>query len=188
MALSLKARQRFIAAMARRAEAVEILNAIDQGSNAQLELLAGYVAGTGGSVSAVAATDTIIGGIQKLDGNKPNYVEATFSATMSGGIGAKTVVVRKLGKMISLEIPAGSASAINATIASGATDVPVAYRPAVDTTVAIVVTNNGTRVIGQAVISAAGQITISVLGAAFNATGTSGYDRCALIYSASAAA
>jgi hypothetical protein len=181
MALSLKARNRFIAAMARRAEAVEILDAIE---GPQLDTLDGYVAGTQGSVSAVAATDSIIQGLQKLDGNKPNYVEATFSATFSNSIGALTVVVRKMGKMVMLEIPVGSATLAAATIASGATDVPAAYRPAVATTIPIVITNNGVRAMGQAVISAAGQITISVLGANFS-IGTGGFDRCSLSYSAS---
>lgn len=187
MAISTKARNRFIAAMARRPEAVEILNAIDDGVVPIDALLTGYVAGSGGAVSALSASDSILGGLQKLDGNKPNYVEATFSATFTNSIGALTVVVRKIGKEVVLEIPVGSATLAGAVIASGATDVPAAYRPAVTITIPVVITNNGVRAMGQAVISSAGQITISVLGANFSA-GTGGFDRCSLVYSASAAA
>ncbi len=149
-------------------------------------LLTGYVAGTQGAVSALAATDSILAAIQKLDGNKPSYVESTFEATFDQSVGAKTVVARKIGKLVTLEIPTGStADGGGAAIASGATDVPAGYRPAADLSVPVVVTENAAKVFGRLVITAAGQLvfTSSAAGAVFTDDAVAGFDRCSVTFS-----
>jgi hypothetical protein len=147
-------------------------------------VLTAYAANAQGTVVPVAAADSILLGLEKLDGNKPDYTEATFSATFDHSVGAKTVVVRKIGKHTALEIPAGAlADGLGTVVASGATDIPAAYRPATTLTASVVVIDNGaTRKAGQVVISSAGQITFSVLGTGFTNAQAAGWDRCCVTF------
>lgn len=186
MALSNNARRRLTIALTSSPVGVEVANAIDNATNtvAAATLLTGYTAGTQGSVSALLITDSVLQGLQKLDGNKPSYIEDTFTATFDHSVGAKTVVVRKIGKTTTLEIPSAAITDGAGTVcASGATDIPAAYRPATTSTHPVVVIDNGvTRVIGQAVVSAAGAITFSVLGAGFTNAQNAGWDRCVVSF------
>lgn len=147
--------------------------------------LTGYVAGTQGSVTVVLTTDSILQGMQKLDGNKPSYTEDSFVATFDHSVGAKTVVVRKIGKHTTLEIPLATvADGAGTAVASGATDIPAAYRPATTLTFAVLVVDNGTtRKAGQVVIASTGVITFSVLGTGFTNAAAAGWDRCAVSFS-----
>ena len=186
MSLSTNARKRLVIALTSRTVGTEVSDAIDNATNTanSATLLTGYTAGTQGSVSALAATDSVLAGIQKLDGNKPDYTEATFSATFDHSVGAKTVVVRKIGKQTTLEIPSAAVTdGAGTVVASGATDIPAAYRPATTLTAAVLVIDNGTtRKIGQAVIASTGSITFSVLGTGFTNAQAAGWDRCSVSF------
>jgi hypothetical protein len=116
---------------------------------------------------------------------KPVYTEDSFSATFDHSVGALTVVVRKIGKHTTLEIPAAAiANGAGSVAASGATDIPAAYRPATTLTApALVIDNGTTRKAGQVVISSAGQITFSVLGAGFTNAQAAGWDRICVTFS-----
>jgi len=149
-------------------------------------VLTGYSAGTQGSVTALAATDSILQGIQKLDGNKPSYTETTFAATFGEGVGEKTVVVRKLGKQVTLEIPTGStADGGGVVLASGATDITAGLRPAADLSFPCVVTDNGVVVAGTLTVTAAGQLSFGVgaASAAFTDDAAAGFKRISVTYS-----
>lgn len=187
MALSSNARNRLKVSLTSLPVGKEVADAIDNATNtvASATLLTGYVAGTQGSVSALSASDSVLQAIQKLDGNKPSYIEDSFVATFDHAVGAKTVVVRKIGKKTLLEIPSAAiADGLGTVAASGATDIPAAYRPATTLTCAVVVIDNGTtRKIGQAVIASTGSITFSVLGAGFTNAAAAGWDRCAVSFS-----
>jgi hypothetical protein len=76
MALSTKARKRFEAAMARRAEAQEILDAIESGSNPQAAAVAAIgatanlvgVDGTGSNAAPLAETESRLDAVEaKID-------------------------------------------------------------------------------------------------------------------------
>jgi hypothetical protein len=113
------------------------------------------------------------------------YLESSFSATFDHSVGVKTVVVRKFGKKVTLEIPLGAITdGVGTVCASGATDVPAAYRPAADITFpALVIDNGSTRKAGQVKITAAGKIEFSVLGAGFTNAAAAGWDRTAVTFS-----
>lgn len=149
--------------------------------------LTGYSAGTSGAVDALLVTDSILEGIQKLDGNKADYIEDTFTATFDGdtAVGAKTVVVRKIGKNVTLEIPSGTTVDPGAQVlASGATDITAAYRPAADLSFIVVVTDNTSVVLGSLTVSAAGQLTFGVgaAGGVFTDAAAAGFDRISVTY------
>lgn len=115
-----------------------------------------------------------------------HYVEDSFVATFDQAVGAKTVVVRKNGKAVTLEIPSGTtADGGGAAIASGATDVPAAYRPAATISFPVVVSDNGVLVFGKLQITAAGLLsfTASAAGANFTDDAAAGFDRAAINYS-----
>ena len=99
-------------------------------------------------------------------------------------VGAKTVTVRKVGKQTFLEIPSAAiADGLGTVAASGATDIPAAYRPATTLTASVLVIDNGTtRKAGQVVISSTGQLTFSVLGTGFTNAAAAGWDRCSVSF------
>lgn len=146
--------------------------------------LTGLTPGAG----TVSATDTILQAFNKLTGNVGTataYTEATFVATFTQGVGAKTVVVRKWGKMVTVEIPTGStADGGGGSIASGAGDMTAAYRPAADLSFPVVVSDNAAKVFGRLVISSAGTLTFtaSAAGGNFTDDAAAGFDRCAVSY------
>lgn len=116
---------------------------------------------------------------------KASYTEATFSATFDQSVGAKTVVVRKVGKQVTLEIPSGStADGGGAAIASGATNVPAAYRPSANISFPVVVTDNSALVFGKLVVSSGGQLSFSVGAAGGNFTDNfpAGFERISVTY------
>lgn len=113
------------------------------------------------------------------------YAEATFVATFDQAVGAKTVVVRKIGKTVHLEIPTGTtADGGGAAIASGATDVTAAYRPAADLSFSVIVTNNAAKVTGKMVITSAGRINFykDAASGVFTDDAAAGFDRIAVSY------
>lgn len=110
----------------------------------------------------------------------------SFSATFDNAVGALTVVVRKHGLLVTLEVPTGStADGGGVAIASGATEVPAAYRPAADISFLVAVTNNNALVAGKVIITAAGKISFysSAASAAFTDNAVAGWPRCAVTYS-----
>ncbi len=95
-------------------------------------------------------------------------------------------MVRKNKKVVTLEIPTGSTADGGAgSIASGATDITAAYRPAADLSFPVIVTDNNAKVLGRLVVSAAGALTFTVGAAGGNFTDnvTAGFDRIAVTYS-----
>jgi hypothetical protein len=120
-------------------------------------------------------------------GNIDLSLDDTFEATFSGdvAVGAKTVVVRKHGKTVTLEIPVGTTTdPAAATITSGATDIPAAYRPAADLSYLVAVTDNSVVVLGKLTVLATGQLVFGVgaAGAAFTDGANAGFDRLAVTY------
>lgn len=110
----------------------------------------------------------------------------TFVATMDNAAAPVTVVVRRHGKLVTLEIPAISTTdGGGGAISSGATDIPAAYRPAADVSFAVVVTSNAAKVFGRLVVKASGQLafTASAAGGAFTDNAAAGADRLAVTYS-----
>ncbi len=113
-------------------------------------------------------------------------VEDSFTATFDGTspVGAKTVIVRKTGKQVTLEIPAGNSTNPGANpLSSGATDIPAVYRPAADLMLSAVVDNDGSRLASRMEITAAGKITffgVMSSGDYFGSTG--GWDRISVTY------
>lgn len=112
-------------------------------------------------------------------------VMATFVATFTQSVGAKTVVVRKNNKVVTLEIPVGTTANGGAgQIASGATDLPAAYRPAADLTFPCVVKSNNVKTMGKLVVAASGIMTFSsdATGANFTTAQPAGFDRLSVSY------
>lgn len=110
------------------------------------------------------------------------FEETTFGATFtqSGGYSqAVTVKATRIGKQVTLEIPAFTAtSTANATIVSGTTDIPARFRPATENRSVAIVSNNGvSTTLGAVWFGTGGQITVnaSVTGASFpNSTANCG--------------
>lgn len=114
--------------------------------------------------------------------NTDIYSEAAPSLTFDHSVGAKTVTVRKVGKLVSLSIPAGAISDGLGTVCAS-TAIGATYRPAAAVTFAVLVIDNGTtRKIGQLVLSSAGVLTFSVLGAGFTNAAAAGWDACSVSY------
>ena len=113
--------------------------------------------------------------------------KTSFTATFDGGtpVGALSVVGRKIGKLVTLEIPTGTTADPNAQVlASGATDIPAALRPAADLEFPAFVTDNNVKVAGKLKVTSAGQLIFSV-GAAdgsFTDAATAGWPRIAVTY------
>ena len=113
--------------------------------------------------------------------------ETTFSATFDNSVGALNVVVRKIGKLVTLEVPAGTTADGGGVtnIASGATDVPAAYRPAADITFPAVIVDNSVKIMGKLIITSAGRMHFyaDVVGTGvFDDNLTAGWDRTAVTY------
>lgn len=129
--------------------------------------------------------DTVAASVTALTATVGGYVEATFSATFDHSVGAKTVVVRKIGKLVTLEIPlAAIADGLGTVVASGATDITAAYRPAADLTFPAIVTDNAVLAVGSLKVSAAGALTFSkATGAGLTNAAAAGFNRIAVTYS-----
>lgn len=111
-----------------------------------------------------------------------SFAFTTFTATFTqaGGYSqAVTVKAFKIGTFVQLEIPTFSGSATaTATINSGATDVPAAYRPAIELRMPSIVINGGgvSNTIGSVSVTTAGQIQAAATpsGGGFTSGTTSG--------------
>jgi len=89
------------------------------------------------------------------------YVEATSSLTFDHSVGAKTVSVCKVGKIVTLNIPA-AAIANGAGTVCASTALPTAYRPSAALTFGVVVIDNGTtRKAGQVIVGSDGTLTFT---------------------------
>jgi len=111
-----------------------------------------------------------------------DYVEATSSLTFDHSVGAKTVTVRKIGKIVHLNIPAAAITDGLGTVCAS-TALPTAYRPAAAITFPVLVIDNGTtRKAGQVVLGTNGVLTFSVLGAGFTNAAAAGWDACSVSY------
>lgn len=109
------------------------------------------------------------------------YGQDAFTATFNNAVGALTVLVHVVGKLVVLEIPAGSTSdGGGAAIQSGATDVPSEYRPQADISFPVVVTENGAKATGKLVVTSAGRMNFYKDAASGNFTdnAAAGWDRC----------
>lgn len=141
-------------------------------------VLTGYVSGAG----TVSASDSILSAIQKLNGNIGVYTEAAPSLTFDHSVGAKTVAVRQVGKLVSLSIPSAAVADGAGTVVAS-TALAAGLRPAAAVTFPAVVIDNGvTRVMGQVVVGADGVLTFSVLGAGFTNAQAAGWDAVAVQY------
>lgn len=111
--------------------------------------------------------------------------EDSFVATFDNAVGAKTVVVRKMGNLVTLEIPSGStADGGGAVISSGGTDLPAAYRPDADLSFVVIVTDNAAPAFGQLKITSAGALVFSVAAdeTVFTDDAAAGFNRVAVTY------
>lgn len=114
---------------------------------------------------------------------KPDYAATTLSVTFDQGVGAKTILVKKIGKFVSLEIPSGS-TADGGGVAISGTAIAAAYRPAATISWPAIVTNNAALVQGKVTLSSAGVLifTSSAAGASFTDNAAAGFDRLSLSY------
>lgn len=142
-------------------------------------LLTGYVSGAG----TVAASDTILQAFNKLNGNIGVYTEAAPSLTFDHAVGAKTITVRAVGKLVSISIPSAVIADGAAAVCASTTGLAAGYRPAAAVTFGVVVVNNGsTRTAGQLVVGSDGILTFSVLGAGFTNAAAAGWDALSVSY------
>lgn len=147
------------------------------------KLITGFTAGSG----TVAATDTILQAINKIDGNvseKPSYQESSFNANFDHSIGLIACVVRKVAKQITVEITTASTADGDATVIASGVALDAAYRPVADLSFPVVVTDNGVKVFGKLVVASAGTLTFSAsaAGAGFTDAAVAGWDRVAVTY------
>lgn len=119
-------------------------------------------------------------------GGGGDTADDSFAATFDQAVGEKTILVRKRGNLVTLDIPAGStADGGNAVIASGATDVPEDFRPADDVSFPAIVTDNQSKTVGKVTIKATGQIVFCAGAAdddAFTDDKDAGFDHIAVTY------
>lgn len=107
---------------------------------------------------------------------------ASPSLTFDHSVGAKTVEVRKTGKIVTLNIPAGAISDGLGTVCASSA-LAATYRPAAAITFpALVIDNGTTRKIGQVVVGSSGVLTFSVLGAGFTNAQAAGWDAVSVTY------
>lgn len=137
-------------------------------------LLTGFSAAAG----ALASTDTILGAFNKI------VLSTTSpSLTFDHSVGAKTVVVKQVGKQVLLHVPAGAISDGLGTVCAS-TALASGFRPTAAVTFpALVIDNGTTRKIGQLVVGSDGVLTFSVLGAGFTNAAAAGWDATAVSYS-----
>lgn len=141
--------------------------------------LTGYVSGAG----TVAASDTVLEAIQKLNGNIGVYSESAPSLTFDHSVGAKTITVRVVGKLVSLSIPAGAISDGLGTVCATTAGLAAGLRPSAAVTFSALVIDNGTtRKAGQLVVGSNGVLTFSVLGTGFTNAAAAGWDAVSVSY------
>ena len=112
-------------------------------------------------------------------------INTSFTATFDQAVGAKTVLVNVFNKRCTLEIPTGTtADGGGAAIASGATDIPAAYRPRASISFPVIVTSNNALVAGKLVVASTGVMTFSssAAGGTFTDNAVAGFDRCSVSY------
>lgn len=137
-------------------------------------LLTGYVFAPG----AVAAGDTILGAFAKI-----GPVESAPSLTFDHSVGAKTITVRQVGKLVNVRVPLGAISDGAGTVCATTTGLASGFRPAAAVTFAALVIDNGTtRKAGQLVVGSDGVLTFSVLGTGFTNAAAAGWDSIAVSY------
>jgi hypothetical protein len=113
------------------------------------------------------------------------FVNTSFTATFDQSVGAKTVLVHVQNKRCTLEIPTGTTSdGGGAAIASGATDIPAAYRPRANISFPVIVTSNNALVAGKLIVLSTGQLsfTASAASGTFTDNAVAGFDRCSVSY------
>lgn len=118
-------------------------------------------------------------------GSIPMQGDQDFSATFNNAVGAKTIKAKRSGKLVTLQIPAGStADGGGGSIASAAGDIPAHLRPSEDLSFSPVVTNNAAKVTGKLVISSAGTLTFtsSAAGGNFTDNAAAGWDALTVSY------
>lgn len=119
-------------------------------------------------------------------GSVPMQGVDNFSATFTQSVGALTIGAKVTGKLVTLQIPAGSTADGGAgSIASGAGEIPAHLRPTADLSLPVVVTDNAAKVVGKLVISSAGTLTFtaSAAGANFTNAAAAGFDALTVTYS-----
>ena len=118
-------------------------------------------------------------------GSIPMEGRQDFSATFTQGVGAKTVKAVVHGKLVTLEIPAGStADGGGGSISAPAATIPSHLRPEADVSVAVVVTENGAKQTGKLVVDSDGSLvfTKDAAGGNFTDNAAAGFDRCVVTY------
>lgn len=113
----------------------------------------------------------------------PQQALSAPSLTFDHSVGAKSITVRKTGKVVTLHIPAGAISDGLGTVCATTTGLAAALRPAAAVTFAVLVIDNGvTRKAGQLVVGADGVLTFSVLGTGFTNAAAAGWDAASVSY------
>lgn len=119
------------------------------------------------------------------------YSESTLAATFTGPFAsgqALTCVVRQIGKLVNIEVPAALASPAAAATAIAATIVPAAQRPTASIFCPVIITSNALILpaAGRCEVDTSGNIKISadLLGTlAWLAVGNNGWNRFSISYS-----
>ncbi len=120
--------------------------------------------------------------IQTQLDTKPTIAASTPSITFDHSVGAKTVVVKAQGKVVTAHFPSAAISDGVGTVCAG-TALAAGLRPTAAVTFPVLVIDNGTtRKIGQLVIGSDGVPTFSVLGTGFTNAQAAGWDAVAVTY------
>lgn len=119
------------------------------------------------------------------------YSEAVYAATFTGPFAAGqtvNVILKQLGNLVTLEVPAISAAAAAASVATSGVLIPAGLRP--QSTIYTHVTNKNNALLlnvpGKAEVTAAGVINIYLdllTTGAWLAIGANGWDRFSVTYS-----
>jgi hypothetical protein len=118
-------------------------------------------------------------------GSLPMQGVQDFGVTITQSVGALTVKALQTGKLVTLQIPAGTTSdGGGAALVSGTGEVPAHLRPSADISVPVVVTENGAKTVGKLVISSAGTLTYTstAAGAVFTDDAVAGFDAHVVSY------
>lgn len=120
--------------------------------------------------------------VQTQIDSKPTISASTPSITFDHSVGAKTVVAKAQGKVVTVHFPAAAITDGAGTVCAGSA-LAAGLRPTSAVTFPVMVIDNGTtRKIGQLVIGSDGVPTFSVLGAGFTNAAAAGWDAVAVTY------
>ncbi len=112
-------------------------------------------------------------------------LSTTFSATGGRVIAAQALVIRRIGKLVTVQFAAATPAAGVAAVVSGAAGaIPLRFAPSASTVFLVQVTDNGAKTTGVLTISATGAITLAVglTEQPFTVTTNAGWSQFAVSY------